>query len=149
MYEFNGRRGLPTLLAFARGGYRAGAAHMMVPAEILPDASIYWLLAEAMWPAVKQVCARAPQPTTATRHSLLSPRHLPPTTYHLPPTTYDRPPTTDYSLREAVLQAVMYSLGLVLGLKAIIKVLLWCLRGRGGGQDEAGGDKAEAREKAE
>ena len=90
MYEFNGRRGLPTLLAFARGGYRAGAAHMMVPAEILPDASIYWLLAEAMWPAVKQVCARAPQPTTATRHSLLSPRHLPPTTYHLPLTTYHR-----------------------------------------------------------
>ena len=43
----------------------------------------------------------------------------------------------------------MYSLGLVLGLKAIIKVLLWCLRGRGGGQDEAGDDKAEAREKAE
>ena len=135
MYEFNGRRGLPTLLAFARGGYRAGAAHMMVPAEILPDASIYWLLAEAMWPAVKQVCARALQPTPATRHSLLSPRHP--------------PPTTDYSLREAVLQAVMYSLGLVLGLKAIIKVLLWCLRGRGGGQDEAGGDKAETREKAE
>ena len=66
-----------------------------------------------------------------------------------PPTTYHLPPTTDYSLREAVLQAVMYSLGLVLGLKAIIKVLLWCLRGRGGGQDEAGGDKAEAREKAE
>jgi len=73
----------------------------------------------------------------------------PPATHHLPPTTHDRPPTTDYSLREAVLQAVMYSLGLVLGLKAIIKVLLWCLRGRGGGQDEAGGDKAEAREKAE
>ena len=59
MYEFNGRRGLPTLLAFARGGYRTGAAHMMVPAEILPDASIYWLLAEAMWPAVKQVSMRA------------------------------------------------------------------------------------------
>ena len=93
MYDFNGRRGLPTLLAFARGGYRAGAAHMMVPAEILPDASIYWLLAEAMWPAVKQAWARALQPTPATRHSLLSPRHLyhlPPTTYHLPPTTYHR-----------------------------------------------------------
>ena len=145
MYEFNGRRGLPTLLAFARGGYRAGAAHMVVPAEILPDASIYWLLAEAMWPAVKQVCARAPQPTPATRHSLLNPA-----TYHLPPTTpLYHLPTTDYSLREAVLQAVMYSLGLVLGLKAIIKVLLWCLRGRAGGQDEAGGDKAETREKAE
>ena len=83
VYEFNGRRGLPPLLAFARGGYRSGAAHMMVPAEILADnlnpnpnpdldpnpnpnpsqvpaeiladASIYWLLAEAMWPAVKQV----------------------------------------------------------------------------------------------
>ena len=90
MYEFNGRRGLPTLLAFARGGYRAGAAHMMVPAEILPDASIYWLLAEAMWPAVKQVCARALQPTPATRHSLLSPRHPPPTTYLPRPTTYHR-----------------------------------------------------------
>ena len=136
MYEFNGRRGLPTLLAFARGGYRAGAAHMMVPAEILPDASIYWLLAEAMWPAVKQVCARAPQPTPATRHSLLSPP--PPTTYHRLLTAWSR-----------TAQAVMYSLGLVLGLKAIIKVLLWCLRGRGGGQDEAGGDKAETREKAE
>ena len=67
----------------------------------------------------------------------------------IPPTTYHLPPTTDYSLREAVLQAVMYSLGLVLGLKAIIKVLLWCLRGRTGGQDEAGGDKAETRGKAE
>ena len=43
----------------------------------------------------------------------------------------------------------MYSLGLVLGLKAIIKVLLWCLRCRAGWQDEAGGDKAETREKAE
>ena len=72
-----------------------------------------------------------------------------PATHHRPPTTYDRPPTIDCSLRGAVLQAVTYSLGLVLGLKAIIKVLLWCLRGRGGGQDEAGGDKAEAREKAE
>ena len=82
-------------------------------------------------------------------YSPLTAQPPPPTTYHLPPTTYHRPPTTDYSLREAVLQAVMYSLGLVLGLKAIIKVLLWCLRGRGGGQDEAGGDKAEAREKAE
>lgn len=59
MYEFNGRRGLPPLLAFARGGYRSGAAHMMVPAEILADVSIYWLLAEAMWPAVKQVSMRA------------------------------------------------------------------------------------------
>ena len=68
-----------------------------------------------------------------------------------PPATHHLPPTTDHRLLTAwsVLQAVMYSLGLVLGLKAIIKVLLWCLRGRGGGQDEAGGDKAETREKAE
>ena len=27
---------------------------MMVPAELLADASIYWLIAEAMWPALKQ-----------------------------------------------------------------------------------------------
>ena len=47
----------------------------------------------------------------------------------------------------------MYSLALVLGLKAITKGLLWCLRARPGpdGKEEAGagGDKAETRDKVE
>jgi thiol-disulfide isomerase/thioredoxin len=54
VYEFNGRRGLPPLLGFAQGGYRSGAAHMMLPAEIEDDVSDYWLLAEALWPPIKQ-----------------------------------------------------------------------------------------------
>ena len=43
----------------------------------------------------------------------------------------------------------MYSLALVLGLKAITKGLLWCLRARPDGKEEAGGDKAETRDKVE
>ena len=39
VYEFTGRRGLPPLLEFAQGGYRTGAAHMMLPDEIQPDVS--------------------------------------------------------------------------------------------------------------
>ena len=39
VYEFTGRRGLPPLLEFAQGGYRKGAAHMMLPDEIQPDVS--------------------------------------------------------------------------------------------------------------
>jgi hypothetical protein len=50
---------------------------MMVPAEILADVSIYWLLAEAMWPAVKQVSMRA----SAGR--LLATYCFVPTTYYL------------------------------------------------------------------
>ena len=72
---------------------------MMVPAEIQADASVYWLLALAMWPALKQ--------------------------------------------------ASMYSMAFVLGLKMITKGLLWCLRGRTGGQKELGDGKAETRDKAE
>ena len=39
VYEFTGRRGLPPLLEFAQGGYRTGAAHLMLPHEIQPDVS--------------------------------------------------------------------------------------------------------------
>lgn len=36
VYEFTGRRGLPPLLDYARGGYRGTAAHMQLPEELEP-----------------------------------------------------------------------------------------------------------------
>ena len=49
VYEYTGRRGLPPLLSFARGGFRKQAPMMQAPAELLADASDAYLLLLALW----------------------------------------------------------------------------------------------------
>ena len=49
VYEYTGKRGLPPLLSFGRGGFRKQAPMMQAPTELLADASDAYLLLLALW----------------------------------------------------------------------------------------------------